>query len=105
MTRYALLPLMAPVASCRLDTFFRGSGGSASPIAGPPAELRYTDQPRTARARGTLPPLRVAVLDDQGNVVVGFACLVSLAIGSNPGGGSLGDTTTVAQLCHHLLVT
>lgn len=88
MKHFALLPLMALVASC--------SGGDAPPVAGAPAELRYTGQPQTTRARGTLPPVQVAVRDDQGNVVTGFAGLVSLTIDANPGGGSLGDTTTVA---------
>src|SRR2546430_8381011 len=32
------------VASCRLDTFFSGSGGGAPPVAGPPANLRFADR-------------------------------------------------------------
>ena len=96
MKSFAVLALMALVASCRLDTFFRGSGGGAPPVAGPPAELLYSEQPQTTRARNTLPPVQVAVRDDQGNVVTGFRGLVSLTIDSNPGGGSLGDTTIVA---------
>jgi hypothetical protein len=91
-----VLVLIALVASCRLDTFFSGSGGGAPPVPGPPADLRFMDQPRTARARNTLAPVRVAVRDDQGNIVAGFAGLVSLALDSNHAVGSLGDTTTVA---------
>src|SRR5438093_12225244 len=96
MTRLTVLLLLALVASCRLDTFFRGSGGGARPVAGPPADLRFVDQPQSARARNTLPPVRVAVRDDQGNIVAGFAGLVSLALDSNHAEGSLGDTTAVA---------
>jgi hypothetical protein len=79
-----------------LDTFFGGSGGGAQPVSGPPAALRFADQPKTTPARKTLPPVRVTVRDDQGNLVADFAGLVSLTIDSNPGGGSLGDSTTVA---------
>src|ERR1051325_3009221 len=87
MTRLTVLLLLVLVASCRLDTFFRGSGGGASPVAGPPADLRFVDQPQSGRARNTLPPVRVAVRDDQGNVVAGFGGVVSLALDSPSGGG------------------
>ena len=96
MKSFAVLALIALVASCRLDTFFSGSGRGAPPVAGPPATMGFADQPQTTRARKTLPPVRVAVRDDQGNVVAGFGGVVSLTLDSNPGGGSLGDTTTVA---------
>src|SRR5256714_1266220 len=96
MKRLTVLALMALVASCRLETFFRGSGGGAPPVAGPPADLRFADQPQTTPARKTLPPVRVAVRDHQGNVVAGFGGLVALTIDSNAGAVSLGDTTTVA---------
>src|SRR5437764_315020 len=96
MKSFAALALLAVVLSCRLDTFFRGSGSGAPPVAGPPAALRFTDQPQTTHARKTLPPVRVAVRDDQGNVVAGFGGVVALTIDSDTGGVSLGDTTTVA---------
>ncbi len=96
MKSFAVLVLLAVVLSCRLDTFFRGSGSGAPPVAGPPAGLRFTDQPQTTHARKTLPPVRVAVRDDQGNVVPGFGGVVALTIDSDTGGVSLGDTTTVA---------
>src|SRR3989440_10911063 len=99
MKSFAVLALMAVFASCRLDTFFRGSGGGAPPVAGPPASLGFADQPQTTHARKLLPPVRVAVRDDQGNLVAGFGGPVSLTLDSSAGGGggvSLGDTTTVA---------
>jgi hypothetical protein len=92
----AVVALVALVASCRLDTFFGESGGGAQPVSGPPAALRFADQPKTTPAHKTLPPVRVTVRDDQGNLAAGFAGLVSLTIDSNAGGGSLGDSTTVA---------
>src|SRR5213082_1535553 len=101
MKSFAVLALMAVIAGCRLDTFFRGSGGGAPPVPGPPASLGFADQPQTTHARKSLPPVRVVVGDDQGNVVSGFGGLVSLTLDSSAGGGggggvSLGDTTTVA---------
>src|SRR2546429_4151289 len=99
MKRFAVLELMAVSGSCRLDTFFRGSGGGAPPVAGRPASLGFADQPQTTHARKPLPPVRVAVRDDQGNLVAGFGGPVSLTLDSSAGGGggvSLGDTTTVA---------
>jgi len=85
MKSFAVLALIALVVSCRLDTFFSGSGGGALPVAGPPADLRFTDQPQTTRARKTLPPVRVAVRDDQGNVVARFGGVVALTIDSDTG--------------------
>ncbi len=96
MKTFAVLALIALVASCRLDTFFGGSGGGATSVAGPPADLRFADQPQTTRARNTLAPVRVAVRDDQGNIVAGFAGVVSVALDSNHAAGSLGDSTSVA---------
>ncbi len=95
MKSFAVLALIALVANCRLDTFFDGSGGRAAPVAGPPADLRFADEPQTARARTTLAPVRVTVRDDQGNIVAGFGGLVSLALDSNNAVTSLGDSTTV----------
>src|SRR5205823_12913718 len=101
MKSFAVLALMAVIAGCRLDTFFRGSGGVAPPVAGPPASLGFADQPQTTHARKSLPPVRVVVRDDQGNVVSGFGGLVSLTLDSSAGGGEgggapPGDPTTGA---------
>src|SRR2546430_13977328 len=90
MKSFAVLALMAVIASCRLDTFFRGSGGGAAPVAGPPASLGFADQPQTTHPRKSLPPVRGVVRDDQGNVVSGFGGLVSLTLDSSPGGGRRG---------------
>jgi hypothetical protein len=96
MKHCTVLALIALAASCRLDTFLRGAAAAAPPVAGQPADLQFADQPQTTHARKTLPPVRVAVRDDQGNIVAGFGGLVSLTLDANPAGGSLGDTTTVA---------
>src|SRR5207302_8777668 len=95
------LGLMGGVPRCRFGRCFGGAGGGAAPVAGPPASLGFADQPQTTHARKSLPPVRVVVRDDQGNVVSGFGGLVSLTLDSSAGGGggggvSLGDSTTVA---------
>jgi hypothetical protein len=102
----ALLPL---VAGCGLDQAFSGSGDGGSPVAGAPAVLLFLDQPEPGQALIPLPAVRVAVHDDQGNLVTSFAGLVSLAVDSNPAGATLSDSTTVAAAhgiatFHHLLI-
>src|SRR5436190_19672691 len=42
-----------------------------------------------------MPAVQVSALDDAGNVVTGFTGLITVAIGSNPGGGTLAGTTSV----------
>src|SRR5437762_11160666 len=112
MEGFAVPAVMAVLAGCRLDTFFRRAGGGAPPVAGPAASLGFADQPQTTHARKSLPPVRVVVRDDQGNVVTGFGGLVSLTLDSSAGGGggiSLGDTTTEVAAsgvatCRHLRI-
>ena len=41
-------------------------------------------------------PVRVAALDASGNTVTSYTGSISVAIGSNPSGGTLSGTTTVA---------
>src|SRR5207237_9786948 len=43
MKTFAVLALLALVASCLLDTLFGGSGGGATPVAGPPHALGLAD--------------------------------------------------------------
>src|SRR5436190_113861 len=42
-----------------------------------------------------MPAVRVSALDDAGNVVTGFTGLITVALGANPGGGTLAGTTSV----------
>jgi hypothetical protein len=64
-------------------------------IPGSPAQLVFTVQPSSAPAGTTIaPPVQVSVEDAQGNVVTGYSGSVSMAIGTNPGGGTLFGTTT-----------
>src|SRR5438046_1087649 len=42
-----------------------------------------------------MPAVRVSALDEAGNVVTGFTGLITVALGADPGGGTLAGTTSV----------
>src|SRR5439155_1313465 len=55
-----------------------------------------TVQPSNAVAGRTISPaVQVSARDAQGNLVTGFVGSVTMALGTNPGGSTLGGTTTV----------
>jgi hypothetical protein len=67
--------------------------------AGPPVRLIFTVQPSNAAANAAISPaMRLTALDAQGNVATGFSGNVTVAVGTNPSGGGLGGTTTVAAV-------
>jgi hypothetical protein len=66
--------------------------------AGPVTQLVFTAQPVTSTAGTTLPPVQIAARDSLGNTVADFTDAVTLTIGTNPGGGTLSGTTTVAAV-------
>jgi hypothetical protein len=69
---------------------------SATAQAGAAAKLAFTQVPVTTSAGSTITPaVRVAVQDAAGNTVVSATDAVTLAIGTNPGGGTLSGTLTV----------
>ncbi len=66
---------------------------------GAAAALSFSSQPSNATAGAAfVPAVAVTALDAQGNVATGFAGAVTLAIGTNPAGGTLGGTTTVGAV-------
>jgi hypothetical protein len=68
------------------------TGGTAT-------QLLFTVQPSNAAANATIAPaVRVTVLDALGNVATGFIDIVTLAIGTNPSGGTLAGTTAIAAV-------
>ena len=79
----------------------------ASSSTGPPTKLAFIQGPSNAAAGATISPaVTVAVEDANGNVeTTDNATTVSLAIGTNPGGGTLtgGSAVTVASGRRHLL--
>src|SRR5207247_139103 len=66
---------------------------------GPAIALAFTVQPGDATAGAVITPaVRVTAEDAQGNVATAFSGSVTVAIGANPGGGTLAGTTTVAAV-------
>lgn len=64
-----------------------------------PARLSFLVQPQAAAAGTTLsPPIEVAIQDTLGNTVPTATDPIALAIGDNPGGGTLSGTTTVSAV-------
>src|SRR4029077_14737981 len=60
-------------------------------------QLDFTMEPATSIAGVPLAPaVQVSVLDATGNLVAAFSGNVSVALGNNPGGSTLGGTTTAA---------
>ena len=78
-----------------------GKAGTATVTVAPrPAtQLGFVQQPSTATAgRPISPAVRVAVRNDQGGTVTSSTTQVTLALGANTGGATLGGTTTVAAV-------
>src|SRR5207249_8260003 len=66
---------------------------------GTATQLAFTVQPSTTVAGATISPaVQVTALDPAGNPVPGFTASVTIALGNNPGGGTLGGTTAVAAV-------
>jgi len=79
--------LLALVAvGCHFDKLFNDSSGGAASRAAPPTatHLIFITEPHNAPA-GTIitPPVRVAAVDDQDQIVTGFSGTMSIAIGRN----------------------
>src|SRR5207249_2882219 len=87
-------------------TLMAGAGGftmitsSAFDITpGTATQLAFTVQPSTTVAGATISPaVQVTSPDPAGNPVPGFTASVTIALGNNPGGGTLGGTTAVAAV-------
>jgi hypothetical protein len=64
-------------------------------VAGAPAKLGFSVQPSVAAVGGVIAPaVRVAVQDALGNTVISVTALITVAIGTNPSGGTLSGTLT-----------
>src|SRR6266542_724684 len=78
------------------------AGTTSSPFtitAGLATQLVFTAQPSDATAGATITPaVRVTARDARGNAVPGFTGSVTVAIGTNPAGGTLSGTTTLAAV-------
>ncbi|HKC46486.1 MAG TPA: hypothetical protein VKB63_02715, partial [Gemmatimonadales bacterium] len=66
---------------------------------GAASQLKFSVQPTLTNAGATItPPVEVTVQDAVGNTVTTFGGNVSVAIGTNPAGGILSGSTTVAAV-------
>lgn len=66
------------------------------PMSGTATRLIFTVQPSNAKPGAVIsPPIQVAAQDDLGNIDAAFTSGITVALGSNPGGGTLGGTKTV----------
>src|SRR5439155_141384 len=67
--------------------------------AGSATQLVFTGQPsNTAAGAAITPAVQVTARDGQGNTATGFTGNVTVAIGTNPSGGTLAGTATVAAV-------
>jgi uncharacterized repeat protein (TIGR03806 family) len=64
----------------------------------PPVKLKFVNQPTNALAGASLGNVAVAIVDVADNVVTSAAANVTVGFGANPGGATLGGTTTVATV-------
>jgi hypothetical protein len=65
----------------------------------PATHLVFTVQPTTTTAGSTLSPaVRVAAQDDGGSTVASFGGAITVALGNNPGGGTLSGMRTVTAV-------
>src|SRR4029077_2479354 len=81
-------------------TGLTGSTSTAFNVtAGAAAKLAFTVQPTNVAAGASITPaVQVTVQDSQGNTVTTATNSISMIIGTNPGGGPLSGTTTVAAV-------
>jgi hypothetical protein len=72
---------------------------TANAEAGEATKLAFTQAPVTSSAGSTITPaIRVAIQDASGNTVTSATAQVTLAIGANPGSGTLSGTTMVSAV-------
>jgi len=78
------------------STGLTGTTSAAFSILAVPTKLAFTTQPsNTVASKSIAPAVQVAILDANGNVVLGASNPVTIAIGTNPASGTLGGTLTV----------
>src|SRR6266480_8085542 len=91
-TLWILPALAAAIIAC---------GGDKAPTqpAAPASKLAFTVPPTNAAgAQLITPPVQVTVQDASGNTVTSATDAVTLALGANPGAGTLSGTLTVAAV-------
>ena len=99
-TQWTLGP--STTASNLLNAVFSGVPSvpfTATPTAGTATKLGFIQAPVNTSAGTTIAPaVRVAVQDGAGNTVTSATNAITVAIGTNPGGGSLSGTASVSAV-------
>ena len=67
-------------------------------VVGTATQLAFTTQPTNTTAGATMATVRVTARDALGNTATGYTGNVTVAIGTNPGGGTLSGTKTVTAV-------
>ncbi|HMD39088.1 MAG TPA: Ig-like domain repeat protein [Candidatus Acidoferrum sp.] len=87
------------------DTLIASSGtlsaatSAAFNVTIPAAKLAFTTQPSSTNTGASIvPAVAVTIEDANGNVVTGATNTVTIAIGANPGGGTLGGVLTASPV-------
>jgi len=91
---YTLQATSSGLTSATSSTF--AITATAPPPPPPATQLRFTVQPASTQAGQTIaPPVQVSALDASGTLVTSFTGAITVAIGTNPGNGTLSGTTTI----------
>jgi len=69
-----------------------------APPPPPATNLAFTTQPASTQAGQTMATVRVTARDASGNPVTGYTGTITVALGANPGGGTLSGTKSVAAV-------
>src|SRR5439155_293495 len=69
------------------------TSGSFNITARPATKMAFATQPELTQAGQTMPAVRVTARDASGNTVTSYTGLITVALGANPGGGTLSGTT------------
>ncbi len=87
------------------NTFTASVAGVATPatftatvVAAQATQLAFTAQPGNRTAGTALGPVTIELRDAQGQLVSSATNAVTIALGANPGGATLGGTTTVSAV-------
>ena len=88
----AVVAILAACEGLPIATALGVSGATGSTRA---SSLMFAVEPSGAIAGSTMPALEVAAENSSGTVDTSFSGTVSVALGANPAGGSLGGVTTI----------
>lgn len=92
-TGYSLVASASGLTGATSDPFDVTAVPPPPPMA---TTLKFTAQPQSAQTGASLGTITVAAVDSMGATVSAFNGTVTLAIGTNPGGGTLSGATSAA---------